>query len=310
MYQINEDKITNTSLREKIVILIREPFFHFLVIGVVVYFLYGFFGNQAGIEPDNTITVTASQIDWLEQTWQKRWNRPPTPKEKQGLIDAYVKESIMYQQALAIGLDRDDTIIRRRLAQKLEFLTRDLTEIASPSKEELRTYFDMHQDQYRTPASLSFTHVYFSTDKRQSQTVQDAKDALAKLQAESELTQSFKDMGDAFMLQQYYPDKTQQEILRLFGDEFSQKTFQIPVGKWTGPVESAYGLHLVYVHGRVESTMPDLADLQDRVLQDWASDKRREINEKFYASLLSRYEVIVEQKESNEKTTLASGKLQ
>ena len=167
----------------------------------------------------------------------------------------------------------------------------------------------MHQDQYRTSASLSFTHVYFSTDKRQAQTDQDAKDALAKLQSEEELTQGFKDMGDPFMLQQYYPDKTQQEILRLFGDEFSRKTFQIPVGKWAGPIESAYGLHLVYVHDRAESTMPDLADLQGRVLQDWASDKRREINEKFYASLLNRYEVIVEQKESNEKT-LVSEKLQ
>jgi parvulin-like peptidyl-prolyl isomerase len=167
----------------------------------------------------------------------------------------------------------------------------------------------MNQDKYRSPVVLSFTHVYFSTDKRQAQTVSDAQEALAKLQAESELTQSFKGMGDAFMLQKYYPDKTQQEILRLFGDEFSQKTFQIPVGKWTGPIESAYGLHLVYVHGRVESTMPDLADIQDRVLQDWAGDKRREINEKFYASLLSRYEVIVEQKKSDEKT-LVSEKLQ
>jgi hypothetical protein len=309
MHKMNQGKAANTSLREKIAILIREPFFHFLIIGVVVYFLYGLFGNKVSIEPDNTITVTAAQIDWLEQTWQKRWNRPPTSKERQGLIDAYVKESIMYQQALAIGLDADDTIIRRRLAQKLEFLTRDLTEIASPSKEELRTYFEMHQDQYRTPASLSFTHVYFSTDKRRAQTVPDAQEALTKLQAESELTQSFKDMGDAFMLQQYYPDKTQQEILRLFGDEFSSKTFQIPVGQWTGPVESAYGLHLVYIHGHVESTMPDLADIQDRVLQDWAGDKRREINEKFYASLLNRYEVIIEQKESNEKT-LVSEKLQ
>jgi hypothetical protein len=309
MHKTSESEAVNKSLRGKIWTLLSEPLFHFLVLGILIYFLYGFLVNQTSNEPDNTITVTAAQIDWLEQTWLKRWNRPPTPKERQGLIDTYVKESIMYRQALAIGLDADDTIIRRRLAQKLEFLTRDLTEIPSPSKEELRTYFHINQDKYRIPASLSFTHVYFSTDKRQSQTLQDAQEALAKLQSESELTQSFKDMGDAFMLQQYYPDKTQQEILRLFGNEFSQKLFQIPVGQWTGSVQSAYGLHLVYVHGRLESTMPDIEDLQDRVLQDWVSDKRREINEKFYASLLSRYEVIIEQKVPNEKT-LVSGKLQ
>jgi peptidyl-prolyl cis-trans isomerase C len=295
MNQTSEGKAGGTSLREKIAILLREPFVHFLVIGIAFYFLYGFYAGQINNESENTITITAAEIDWLEQTWQKRWNRPPTSEERQGLIDTYVKESVMYQQALAMGLDTGDTIIRRRLAQKLEFLTRDLTEIQSPSKEELRVYFDMNKDKYRSPVILSFTHIYFSPDKRGKQTVADAADALAKLQSEGEFTQSFKEMGDAFMLQQYYPEKTEQEILRLFGTEFSNDTFQLPAGKWTGPVESGYGLHLVYVHDRVESTMPNLDDIQDRVLEDWVSDKRRDINEKFYTTLLNRYKVIVEE---------------
>jgi hypothetical protein len=295
MNQTSEGKAGGKGLREKMAILLREPFVHFMVIGIAVYFLYGFYAGQVTSESENTITITAAEIDWLEQTWQKRWNRPPTSGERQGLIDTYVKESVMYQQALAMGLDSGDTIIRRRLAQKLEFLTRDLTEIPSPSKEEIRVYFDMNQDKYRSPVVLSFTHIYFSPDKRGKQTVADVTDALAKLQSEDEFTQSFKEMGDAFMLQQYYPEKTEQEILRLFGTEFSSETFQLPTGKWTGPVESGYGLHLVYVHDRVESTMPDLDDIQDRVLEDWVADKRRDINEKFYAALLDRYEVIVEE---------------
>jgi hypothetical protein len=290
-------------LGEKITNLIREPLFHFLVIGVLVYFLYDLFGNQTSVEPENTITITAAEVDWLEQTWEKRWNRPPMPQERQGLIDAYVKETVMYKQALAMGLDSDDTIIRRRLAQKLEFLTLDLTNIPSPSKEEIRVYFDTHREKYQTPVYLSFTQIYFDPDKRTAQIFQDAQEALTKLQGEHLSSQNYKEMGDPFMLQQYYPEKTEQEISRLFGSEFSREIFQLPVGRWTEPVLSGYGLHLVYVHDRTESTMPDLEDIQDRVLQDWVDNKRSEVNDKFYASLLSRYKVIIEQKESAEKTS-------
>jgi len=231
------------------------------------------------------------------------------PDERQGMIDAYVKETVLYQQALAMGLDRDDTIVRRRLAQKLEFLTRDLTEIASPSKEEIRTYFEANRKRYQTPVYLSFTHVYFSPDKRGDQTVQDARQSLAELAGKDASAQNIKETGDAFMLQQYYPEKTEQEISRLFGNEFSQETFELPVGQWTGPVRSGYGLHLVYVHDRIESTMPRLADIQETVLEDWASDKRREVDEKFYASLLSRYKVVIEEKEQGEKTSESEKRL-
>ncbi len=309
MHQINKGKAADIRFRERIMIYIREPFFHFLIIGTLIYFLYGLLANQTSIETENTITVTAAETDWLVQSWQKRWNRPPTPKERQGLIDAYVKESVMYRQAIAMGLDKDDTIIRRRLAQKLEFLTRDLTEIPSPSKEELRTYFDTHRDQYQTPASLSFTHIYFSPDKRREQVIRDARDALARLQSESASTQRSKGVGDPFMLQKYYPENTQQDILRLFGDEFSREIFQLQVGQWTGPVQSAYGWHLVYVHDRTESIMPEWANVEDIVLQDWVDNRRREVNDKFYASLLSRYEVIVEREEPGQEA-LALGELQ
>jgi peptidyl-prolyl cis-trans isomerase C len=308
MNQSNAGKAVGKSLRNKVSALIREPLIGFLVIGVSIYLLYGWLANQTSTEPDNTITITASETEWLEQTWQKRWNRPPTDNEMQGLIDTYVKETIMYKQALAMGLDKGDTIVRRRLAQKLEFLTKDLTQVASPSIQELRAYFDSHKDRYTPPVRLSFTHIYFSPDKRGNNASQDAIDTLTKLKNENISADNAKKMGDTFMLQRYYPDKTEQEILRLFGNEFSQKTFQLPADQWTGPVQSGYGLHLVYIHDRIEPKMPEWADMQDLVLQDWVDDKRVEINEKFYTTLLSRYKVIVEEKEA-EKETLVSGKI-
>ena len=196
-----------------------------------------------------------------------------------------------------------DYFKKEAIAFAWEFLTRDLTEIASPSKEGIRTYFQTHQDKYETPVYLSFTHVYFSPDKRGEQTVQDAQQTLAELAGKDASAQNIKEIGDPFMLQQYYPERSEQEISRLFGNEFAQETSQLPVGQWTGPVQSGYGFHLVYIHDREESTLPEFEEIQDRVLQDWASDKRREVDEKFYASLLTRYKVVIEEKEPSEKTS-------
>jgi peptidyl-prolyl cis-trans isomerase C len=305
MHQYSENKAAKMSLRKKSANLITEPLFHFIIIGVVVYFLYGVLSQQTEIESKNTITITQAEIGWMNDTWQKRWFRPPTDEERQGLIDAFVKETVMYRQALAMGLDRDDSIVRRRLAQKLEFLTRDLTELASPSQEEIRTYFQTHQEQYETPVVLSFTHLYFSPDERGEQIVQDIQETLTQLKGKDTSAENIKQIGDPFMLQQYYPQRDQQEISRLFGNEFAQQTFQLPVAQWTGPVQSGYGLHLVYVHDRIESTMPEFEDIQERVLEDWAADKRTEVDKKFYASLLSRYKVVIEEKAPSEKTPAA-----
>ncbi len=128
--------------------LIREPLIYFLTIGALIYLLYGLFSKPGDGEPDNTITITAGEIDWLETSWKKRWRRPPTPEERQGLIKAYVKESVMYREALALGLDKNDTIVRRRLVQKLEFLSQDLIQPDPPSDDELRSWFERNSDRY------------------------------------------------------------------------------------------------------------------------------------------------------------------
>jgi len=281
-------------MRKALTTLIREPFFCFLAMGIVVYFLYGFIDKQLEGTSVDTLTITAAEVNSLEQAWAKRWNRLPTAQERQGLLDAHVREQLMYRQALALGLDRGDSIIRRQLAQKLNFLTRDLTEIPSPSKEELRTYFQAHLDRYQNPVRLSFTHVYFSPDIRGEQAVEAARKALARLAGNDAPEHSIKELSDPFGLQHYYPDRIGPEVAQLFGNAFAQKTFQLPVGQWAGPIASEYGLHVVYVHDRIESAVPEWDDIENQVLQDWVENKRKEVNENFYAGLRSRYTVIVE----------------
>ncbi len=279
--------------------LIREPLVYFLIIGALIYMLYGLFSEPVDGKPDNTITITAGEIDWLETSWKKRWMRAPTPEERQGLIKAYVKESVMYREALAMGLDRDDTTIRRILAQKLEFLTQDLVKPAPPAEEDLKAYFIAQVDRYQPPDLITFTQVFIDPDKRGDQTLRDAEEIKVKLKALGQPTEGSGEFGDPFMLQRYYPERAESEISKLFGREFARAVFGLSPGQWHGPILSGYGTHLVYVHHRTEAPPVTFAAVQDRVRQDWESDKRRELNDKFIANLRARYDVIIEDQASD-----------
>lgn len=282
------------SLRKRIRSAAREPLLHFLILGLAIYGVY--FAAAPGVdeEPDNRITVTAGEIDWLTASWQKRWNRPPTPEERAGLIDEYVRETIFYREALAMGLDRDDTIIRRRLAQKLEFLSEDLIATVPPTEEELRAWFAEHGERYQLPALTTFTQVFVDPDKRGERTLDDAGAIGAELRALDPPTEGAAGLGDPFMLQGYYPERSELEIAKLFGAEFAREVSSLEPGQWHGPVLSGYGVHFVYVDERSEVVPAEFAAVRERVQQDWEDERRRAFNEEFYARLRARYEVVVE----------------
>ena len=274
--------------------LFREPLLHFLAIGAAIFVLYGFMGQQDAEEQERAITITAGEIGWLTDTWQKRWNRPPTAEEKEGLIKQYLREMILSREAVAMGLDKDDIVIRRRLAQKLEFLTQDLMSPQPPSEEELRTYFEKHMDRYQPPGLITMTQVFFDPDKRGDRTLQDAEATKAKLIAMNQPPRDARSFGDPFMLQSYYPERSEAGLAKLFGRGFAEPVFELEPQQWHGPVLSGYGTHLVYVHDRRESEPPRFEDVEVQVRQDWENDKRGQLNEQFIASLMGRYDVTIE----------------
>jgi peptidyl-prolyl cis-trans isomerase C len=281
--------------------LLREPLVHFLVIGAAIFVLYGFMGQQDVEEQERAITITSGEINWLTDTWEKRWNRLPTAEERDGLIKQYLRETILYREAVAMGLDRDDTVIRRRLAQKLEFLTQDLISPQPPTEDDLRTYFEAHMDRYQPPDLITMTHVFLDPDKRGDQTLKDAETIKAKLIALKEPPQDASSFGDPFMLQSYYPERTEAELAKLFGRGFAEPVFELAPQVWHGPVLSGYGTHLVYVHDRQEAEPPTFTEVEERVRQDWENDKREQLNEQFIASLMGRYDVTIEDMTIGEK---------
>ena len=275
--------------------LLREPLLHFMFIGAAIYLLYGVFAEPVPDETDKTIVVSAGEIEWMQSSWQKRWNRLPTDKEMDGLIQQYIKETVLYREALTMGLNQHDQVIRRRLAQKLEFLAKDLVALTPPTEEELQAYFAEHQDRYQEPPRYTFTQVFIDPDKRGDATLADAETIKATLIAKGDAIEDVGALGDDFMLQNYYPEKDSVEIQKNFGRGFTASLVDLSPGQWHGPVLSGYGTHLVYVSNVSEPPAPVFAEVRERVVQEWKTDRGEELNEKFYANLRDSYTVVIEE---------------
>ena len=281
--------------------LLREPLLHFMFIGAAIYLLYGVFAEPVPEGDDKTIVVSAGELEWMRSNWQKRWNRLPTQAEFDGLIQQYIKETVLYREALTMGLNQHDTIIRRRLAQKLEFLAKDLVALTPPTEEELQSWFAENRDRYQEPTRYTFTHVFFDPDKRGDATLADAEKIKAQLMAQGDAVDNPGALGDDFMLQNYYPEKDPIEIQKNFGRGFTESLVELSPGQWHGPVLSGYGVHLVYVSHVSEPPPPVFAEVRERVAQDWKTERGEELNEQFYANLREQYTVVIEEPADEDK---------
>ena len=280
--------------------LVKEPLFHFLLLGLAIYAGYAWLNSGEAPESDQTIVVGPGEHAWMRTSFEKRWNRPPTPTEMDGLVQEYVRETAFYREALAMGLDKDDTIVRRRLAQKLEFLVQDLIDVKPATDAELDTYFNEHRADYRQPDLITFTHVFVDPDKRGAETHHDAAKIRAALEKLEDPTSGARALGDPFMLQSYYPERTEADISKLFGGEFAEVLAGSSPGAWHGPIVSGYGLHLVYVEAKETFPQPELAEVRERVAEDWTAAKRAELNEEYRKRLLEKYTIVIEDEASSD----------
>jgi len=270
--------------------LIRAPLFHFVILGFLLFGLYARYGARTE-SASKEIVVSAPQIELLSSLWKRQWRRPPTPQELDGLIQSFIREEVLYREALAMGLDRDDTVVRRRLAQKIEFLVQDLATQGEPSEQQLRAFFEEHPEIFEEPARITFSHVYINVDQHGGDSETVAKEVLARLEAGGDPDV----LGDRFMLQRDYLRKSPSEVARHFGSQFAEEVFEIAPGTWQGPVPSGYGLHLVLVESLEDSFLPPLEDVRGEVRDEFLSFKRREVDELFYSRLREGYEIVIEE---------------
>ena len=277
--------------------ILREPLLHFFLIGAAIYGAYAIYGAPVdeGGGDERRIVVDKAQVDGFVAAWQARWSRPPTEQELDGLIKRFIRESIYYREAVAMGLDQDDPITRRRMAQKLEFLTKDIAAMKQPADGELERFFEDNRDDYRAPDLISFTHVFIDPDKRGDATLDDAKALLAQLTAIGPPDAATADKGDRFLLRNEFVQQSELEVRKSLGSGFAASVMQLEPGQWHGPVLSGYGTHLVFVSALEPAPDPSLEAVKDEVLQDWQAGQQEIIEGQFYEELKSRYEIVIEE---------------
>ena len=272
---------------------IREPLFHFLLLGTALFAVFSVTSDRAAPE-ESEIVVSAGKIEHLAALFARTWQRPPTRQEQEleGLINDYVREEAAYRQGMAMELDRDDTIIRRRIRQKLDFIADDLASLAEPTEEELAVYLAEHRDDFRLDPRVTFRHVFLNPDKHGDDLETDARDLLIALNSDPAVESAA--LGDRILLEPRYVDVSMRDVANLFGQAFAARIVELQPGAWHGPVESGYGVHLVVIHKRTEGRVPELAEVQGAVLREWNNRRRGQTIEQFYRDMLQRYEVIIE----------------
>jgi peptidyl-prolyl cis-trans isomerase C len=211
------------------------------------------------------------------------------------LINADIKEEVLYREALAMGLDKDDTIVRRRLAQKVEFLIADISAPSEVNDSDLMAFYENNATRYSRSAVLSFRHIYFNPEQRGERTLDEASATLQSLQATKAGSEVEDELGDRFLLHSWYQQQTTDQIARDFGREFAEELVTLEPGAWHGPLESSYGLHLVFIDERLASGTYPFAEVRERVRDDYLFELRQSQNEAVVEKLKSRYEIVVEQ---------------
>lgn len=263
----------------------RDPSLHFALIGAVLFGINSFFSSTDTLESGDII-ISESRINHLAAVFERGWQRPPEPQELQALIDDYVREEVLYREAIRQGLDKNDTVIRRRLRMKMEFLAKDLVEAIRPGDAILKDYYQQHIDRYTQPAEYSFEQIFLDSDKR-PQVAEDARIVLTKLVSGA----NPRELGDNNLLQHQFSKVSSERIDRVFGGSFSLQLKELQRDQWTGPLTSAYGEHLVRITYYQPEQFPEFAEIRADVLRDWQIEEQKKILQTQYETLRANYQI-------------------
>ena len=269
--------------------VMREPLLHFLLAGAGLFLLFNYV-SEPKMTGDDQIIVTSGQIEHLVTLFVKTRVRPPSDAELRGLIDNYILEEVLYREATAIGLDQDDTIIRRRLKQKMEFLVDDFSAV-DPTDENLQQFLDADPDRFQTDARISFEQVYFIDSSME------AADAMLVALQKDEPVKTDNALASG-LLPGHFEDASEASITSQFGASFKDNLFALEPGPWTGPVESPFGLHLIRIDQIVEARVPALAEIRSVVKRDWLADRRNKARQVLFDELRAKYTITIEEYEA------------
>lgn len=266
---------------------LREPFVHFVILGAALFMGHALWQSKAGDEM--TIVVSPAEMERQAMIFAGEQRKAPSEEDLQALMFAYVEEEALVREALKLGLDQDDTIIRRRLAQKMRFMIEDVAPPTVPKDKELKTWFGENQSDFARPERINFRHIYVSPDTHGDETQAEA-DKIINL-VNKDYNGDWKSLGDPFMMRRDYTDVTFVDVTRLFGADFAKALGAQSTGGWQGPIGSAFGLHIVSIDKRTEQNLPAFVDIRAEVIAEWQEKTRRSSNQNRLKTLIKKYKV-------------------
>ncbi len=269
--------------------ILKDPFIQFLAAGGLVFVAYGFSNSAQDFEADQRIVIDGPTQDWIYSNFEKQFRRPPSRMEMGSLIQAFIEHEVKYREALAMGLDERDTIVRRRMMQKFDFLFGNAAADMAPDDGILQDWYAAHSDEFAIPATVSFTHVWFSPDSRGSAAPADAQAAREALRAGEERP------GDLFPFDVAFDAANRAEVRNVMGPEFAEKVFEAPINEWSGPFESGLGHHVVRVTQKSPRESRPFAEVRDAVLQRWRDTESKRILAEMVARLKAGYDVVIDE---------------
>ncbi|WP_105101825.1 peptidyl-prolyl cis-trans isomerase [Microbulbifer pacificus] len=266
---------------------LKDPSAHFALIGALLFGINHFFQGAYTADRES-ITVSDARIRQLSGLFERGWQRPPGPGELQGLIDDYVREEVLYREAVKMGLDKDDTVVRHRMRMKMELLARDLVNTIEPAEPVLRDYHRRNAQKYTLPAQYTFEQIFLDSNKRE-QAAEDARLILTKLTAGGNPHK----LGDSTLLPFHFDAASAARIDRQFGADFSRQLLELPKNQWVGPLTSAYGEHLVKISAHNPQREPAFNEIRADVLRDWQLEEQDRILQTQYETLRANYRIQV-----------------
>jgi hypothetical protein len=267
--------------------IIKEPLLHFLLLGGVLLYLYSFVQDDTGLGK-KAITVSEARIEQLEYRFKKTYQRMPDERERKALIDDYLKEEVAYKKGIEMGLLEGDSIIKKRVRQKLEFIIEDVVNNAEPNDQQLMFFLQGREDEYRSDEHFSFLQVYLNPNKH-SDIKADMGDLLRALQEQSE--KSKDGLGDPIFLDYVYTDITYRDVARFFGSEFAESLKSLDSDVWQQGIRSGYGEHIVMLTKKSGGELQPLNQIREPLKQAWLNQQRQDTLKKFYESLFKEYNI-------------------
>ncbi len=275
--------------------LLKKPIIRILGFGTLLaVVLLIVLGPKMNSSTERRLVIGEDDFAHVLATWQKTWQRPPSRQELNQILNSYVRDEVLYQEAIKQELDKNNAMVKRSLIMQMTMLAESQAEQQAITEEDIQAYYALRQDQYQQEARISFVQLYFSKEKRGESAEADVKKAIRELNRREDDPTTVSGSGDIIMLESKYEQQLESQIDKHFGEGFAKQLVALPEGTWSGPVASSYGWHAVYITDKQEGQARPLEAVKAEIIREMEYEEKEAAKEQFFTELMQQYNIVYE----------------